>query len=415
MTSSPKAWAKGPTSWLLAGLLIHAFFLIALFSDFLRPLFNDASHTRRGFDFGIFYLAGQALAEGRDIYSVQGAFGFRYLPAFAFGIGRFFAFFQPLTAYYLHLCASELFLVANLCLTWRWVAEPRRGVALFMWLAFSPYFLELYMGQVSFWAASLIFYLIVGLDRNKQRWMGFVWAAALLVKPNALILIPGLLRLRALRILVIGLSVILVSSIPYFMVHPDSFTAFIQINTQGGHVKGALTHAGNLGLHAGLVSLIAKLAHRPLAELTTLGDLPVVGRIFIYLVQCIILLATLIATFHRRTTHHPVQLIALWMCSFFLLYKDIWEHHYVFLLPIMVALYAQSFPPKIIWVFILIALPTPFMFFDIEAGSYGAIDPEREWNIGTSLFYRSSKLLPLCYLWFALCRTSRPQKFQLGV
>ena len=187
---------RGPVPYLAAGLLIHAFFLAALSTDLLRPFFNDASHTRRGFDFGVFYLAGQALAEGRDIYSVSGAFGFRYLPAFAL-IASLFSHFQPLTAYLLHLCCTELFLATNLYLTWRWVEEPRRGLALFMWLAFSPYFLELYMGQVSFWAASLLFWLIVGLHSGRQWTASFCWAGALLVKPNALILVPALLKLRA--------------------------------------------------------------------------------------------------------------------------------------------------------------------------------------------------------------------------
>lgn len=403
MTPSTQAWTKRPHPWLFAGLLIHAFFLIALFNDFLRPFFNDSSHSHRGFDFAVFYLAGQALAEGRDIYSVQGAFGFRYLPAFALVVGRFFALFQPLTAYILHLCCSELFLAVNLWLTWRWVDESRRGCAVFMWLAFSPYFLELYMGQVSFWAASLIFWLIVGLDKGKSRWTGLFWAAALLVKPNALILAPGLLRLRAFRILALGLLISLLSSIPYFMLHPDSFSAFIHSNTQGGHVKGALTHAGNLGLQGGLVSLIAKLSERPLAELTTLNDLPLGGRVVIYFAQIIILAAALIATV-RSTSSQSTQLLSLWICTFFLIYKDVWEHHYVFLLPIMVALYAQSYVPKLLWVFALIALPTPFILFDVEPGVYGAIDPEREWGIGISLLYRSSKLLPLALLWFFLIR-----------
>ena len=403
MLSPAKAWTKGSTRWLAVGLLVHAFFLFALFNDFLRPFFNDASHTRRGFDFGIFYLAGQALAEGRDIYSVQGAFGFRYLPAFAFTVGRFFATFQPLTAYYLHLFCSELFLVINLWLTWRWVDEPRRGVALFIWLAYSPYFLELYMGQVSFWAASLIFWLIVGLERDQGKWSGIFWAGALLVKPNALILAPGLFRLRAFRVLGIGLLISLFSSIPYFLLYPDSFTAFFQINTQGGHIKGALTHAGNLGLQGALVSLSAKLSHRPLAELTTLHDLPTFARMLIYLSQITILVISCIATMRYRENHF-VQLISLWLCTFFLIYKDIWEHHYVFLLPIIVALHAKSFHPKLLWVFALIALPTPFILFDVAPGTYGAIDPEREWGLGVSLFYRSTKLLPLAYLWFLLCR-----------
>ena len=392
---------RGPVPYLVAGLLIHAFFLAALGTDLLRPLFNDASHTRRGFDFGVFYLAGQALAEGRDIYSVSGAFGFRYLPAFAL-IASFFAHFQPLTAYFLHLCCTELFLAANLYLTWRWVEGPRRGLALFMWLAFSPYFLELYMGQVSFWAASLLFWLIVGLHSDRRWAAGFCWAGALLVKPNALILSPALLRLRAWHVLVLGLLVGLLTSLPYLFLHPDSLAAFFAANIHGSPVQGALTHAGNLGLQGGLVSVVAQLAGRPLAELTTLADLPLAGRAVIYGSQAAILVAALVATWRGRDT---LPLLALWMCTFFLVYKDVWEHHYVFLQPVLVGLYAHSSSPKLLWIFAFIALPTPFVLFDIEPGVYGPIDPERTWGLAVSIAYRSTKLIPLGYLWYGLYRT----------
>ena len=392
---------RGPVPYLVAGLLIHAFFLAALGTDLLRPLFNDTSHTRRGFDFGVFYLAGQALAQGRDIYSVSGAFGFRYLPAFAL-IASFFAHFQPLTAYFLHLCCTEICLAANLYLTWRWVAEPRRGLALFMWLAFSPYFLELYMGQVSFWAASLLFWLIVGLHSDRKWAAGFCWAGALLVKPNALIFIPALLKLRAWHVLVLGLLIGLLTSLPYFLLYPASLAAFFATNIHGSSVQGALTHAGNLGLQGGLVSVVAQLAGRPLAELTTLADLPLVGRTVIYCSQAAILVAALVATYRGRAA---LPLIALWMCTFFLVYKDVWEHHYVFLQPILVALYAHSGASKLLWIFAFIALPTPFVFFDIEPGVYGPIDPERTWEPVVSLAYRSTKLIPLGCLWSGLCRT----------
>ena len=392
---------RGPVAYLAAGLLIHAFFLAALGTDLLRPLFNDASHTRRGFDFGVFYLAGQALAEGRDIYSVSGAFGFRYLPAFAL-IASFFAHFQPLTAYFLHLCCTELFLAANLYLTWRWVAEPRRGLALFMWLAFSPYFLELYMGQVSFWAASLLFWLIVGLHSDRKWTAGFCWASALLVKPNTLIFIPALLRLRAWRVLALGLLAGSLTSLPYFLLYPDSLATFFAANIHGSPIQGALTHAGNLGLQGGLVSVVAQLAGRPLAELTTLADLPFAGRAVIYGSQAAILVAALVATWRSRDA---LPLLALWMCTFFLVYKDVWEHHYVFLQPILVALYAHSGASKLLWIFAFIALPTPFVFFDIEPGVYGPIDPERTWEPVVSLAYRSTKLIPLGCLWYGLGRT----------
>ena len=392
---------RGSVPYLVAGLLIHAFFLAALGTDLLRPLFYDASHTRRGFDFGVFYLAGQALVEGRDIYSVSGAFGFRYLPAFAL-IASFFAHFQPLTAYLLHLFCTELFLAANLYLTWRWVEKPRQGLALFMWLAFSPYFLELYMGQVSFWAASLLFWLIVGLHSERRWAAGFCWAGAFLVKPNALILAPALLRLRAWRVLIMGLLAGLLTSLPYFLLHPNSLAAFFAANVHGAPVQGALTHAGNLGLQGGLVSVVAQLAGRPLAELTILADLPFAGRAVIHGSQAAILAAALVATWRGRDT---LPLLALWMCTFFLVYKDVWEHHYVFLQPVLVGLYAHSGSPKFLWIFAFIALPTPFVLFDIEPGVYGPIDPERTWGLAVSIAYRSTKLIPLGCLWYELYRT----------
>ena len=77
------------------------------------------------------------------------------------------------------------------------------------------------------------------------------------------------------------------------------------------------------------------------------------------------------------------------MCTFFLLYKDVWEHHYVFLQPVLVGLYAHSRFPKLLWIFAFIALPTPFVLFDIEPGVYGPIDPERTWEPAVSIAYRS--------------------------
>ena len=271
-----------------------------------------------------------------------------------------------------------------------------------MWLAYSPYFLELYMGQVSFWAASLLFWLIVGLHSGRQWTASCYWAGALLIKPNALILSPALLKLRVWRVLVLGLLVGLLTSLPYFFLYPDSLAAFLAANIYGAPVQGALTHAGNLGLQGGLVSIVAQLAGRPLAELTTLADLPFAGRAVIYGSQAAILVAAAVATYRGRDT---LTLLALWMCTFFLVYKDVWEHHYVFLLPVLVGLYAHSGSPKLLWIFAFIALPTPFILFDIEPGVYGPIDPERTWGPAVSIAYRSTKLIPLGCLWYGLCRT----------
>ena len=153
------------------------------------------------------------------------------------------------------------------------------------------------MGQVSFWAASLLFWLIVGLHSGRQWTASFCWAGALLVKPNALILVPALLKLRASRVLGLGLLAGSLTSLPYFLLHPDSVAAFFAANIHGAPVQGALTHAGNLGLQGGLVSVVAQLAGQPLAELTTLADLPLAGRAVIYGSQAAILVAALVATY----------------------------------------------------------------------------------------------------------------------
>jgi hypothetical protein len=393
-----------PLGWIAAGVVVHLLFLAGLFAEGPRLFFNDASHTRRGFDFAVYYLAGQAFAAGEDVYGVEGGFGFRYLPAFAYTVGRFFALFPPRAAYLVYLLCTELLLLANLWLTWRWTQEPgRRGVALFMWLAFTPFFLELYMGQVSFWAASLLFWLLGALSRGDARAAALTLSGAALIKPNALILAPALLALGQYRVLAACALALFLTSVPYFLVHPQGWSAFLDLNLGQGHFQGALTHAGNLGLVGGLVSLCAKVSGLPLASLSALSDLPLWGRFLVHGVQAAVLASALLASFALRPWD-PIRLLCLWLTTYFLLYKDVWEHHYVFLLPVLIALYVRTPSPKLLYIFIFLALPTPFFLFDVQPGAYGPIDPERHWSLPISLLYRSFKLIPTLALWLWLCR-----------
>lgn len=399
--------SQRPTLWLGVGLAVHLLFAAALFGDWLRPLFNDASHTRRGFDFGVFYLAGQALSQHRDIYSVEGAFGYRYLPVFAQTLGRLYAQFTPLTSYHMHLAISEVLLCVNLWLTWRQSPHTLlRAKAVCMWLAFSPLFLEMYMGQVSFWAASVLFWLLLGLQSQQLNGPGLLWAISILVKPNMLILLPALIRLRQYRTLFVGLSCAILASIPYFLIHSNALESFVQTNLYSGHFKGALTHAGNIGLWGGLVSLGAHCAQAPLSELSSLADLPLWAAAPAYIAPLLCLGLALFVSWRAPSQDSTLHL-CLWMTTYFLAYKDVWEHHYVFLLPVLIALYLRDSDMRLLCIYAALALPTPFVFFDIQPGVYGPIDPERTWNAATSVIYRSAKLVPTIALWIYIARQLR--------
>ena len=399
--------SQKPMLWLSIGFAMHLLFVAALFGDWLRPLFNDASHTRRGFDFGVFYLAGQALLQHQDIYAVEGAFGYRYLPVFAQTVGRLYAQFPPLYSYHLHLAISEILLCTNLWLTW---SQPLntllRARAVCMWLAFSPLFLEMYMGQVSFWAASALYWLLLALKDRQSNRSAFLWATSILVKPNMLILLPAFVRLRQYRTLLIGLGFSTLASIPYFLTNPSSLGSFIQTNFHSGPFKGALTHAGNIGLWGGLVSIGAHYAHAPLSQLSSLADLPLWAAAPAYMAPFLCGLFALFASWRARSRDVTLHL-SLWMTTYFLVYKDVWEHHYVFLLPVIIALYLRDSDIRLLCIYSTLAVPTPFVFFDIQPGIYGPIDPERTWNAATSIIYRSAKLAPTIALWIYISRRLR--------
>jgi hypothetical protein len=384
---------------LAGGLAVHLLYLLSLHQGWLNLLFNDASHTEQGYDFQVYYLAGKALLEGRDPYAVEGAFGFRYLPAFAHTVARAFALLPPLAAYLGYLLVSELILAADLWLTWRWApAGLARSVAICMWLVPTPLYLELYMGQVSFWAASLLFWLFCLLGRGNTRGAALAWVGAVLIKPNALLLLPAFLRQRRwLPLGTCGLAV-LCTSLPHFLLYPGSWGLFLRANLGASQVEGALTHAGNLGLWGALVSLVAKTAGLSLSGLSSLADLPLWGQGLVLLGPAAVVAISLWATL-RGGDREPLLPYTLWLAAFFLVYKDVWEHHYVFLLPVLVVLYLRCPGPWLLAALVLIALPTPLVFLDLYPGTKGNIDPERAWSAWSSLCYRGTKLIPATGLW----------------
>jgi hypothetical protein len=98
----------------------------------------------------------------------------------------------------------------------------------------------------------------------------------------------------------------------------------------------------------------------------------------------------------------------MWILAYFLTYKHIWEHHYVMMLPVFVMLFWQCtvrrnvlrLSPKIFWtVFIIVALPTPFLLID-KAKVF--VDPEFYWTTAESLVFHAAKPVATLVLFVAL-------------
>ncbi|MEE3233519.1 MAG: glycosyltransferase family 87 protein [Candidatus Latescibacterota bacterium] len=392
------------------GITLHLAFLYSLSNDWLRPLFYDSSHTPRGFDFKLFYAAGEAVSNGTSIYDVKGAFGYRYLPLFAFSFGQIYAKFSFLTAYLIHIAISELFLLVNIYLTSCWTTNLTiRARAIFMWLGFSPFFLELYMGQVSFWACSILFFMLGSLRNKNSFRTGTLWSIAILIKPNTLLLAPVFLFLKRWYILFGSIFSICIISAPFFYLDSGSISHFLQTNLSPTQFKGALTHAGNIGLMGLIVSMSAKISNLPLSGLSHIKQLPLWSSVLIYSIPIFVCIINFFAakySFSKRPELH----VSLWITTFFLIYKDVWEHHYVFILPIIIFLYIYYEEKYLIFIYIVLALPTPFILFDVESGIYGPIDPERSWTILQSIIHRSTKLIPTLVLWLWIIKRMFIQK-----
>ena len=61
------------------------------------------------------------------------------------------------------------------------------------------------------------------------------------------------------------------------------------------------------------------------------------------------------------------------MTAYFLIYHQVWEHHYVMLLPVLVVMYQRKASPLVLGLFCLIAIWTPYRLFD--PGGLAASDP----------------------------------------
>src|SRR5258708_15676806 len=377
------------TSWIIlacAGLL-HVGLLIGWrFQTPLVPYFCDATVLSggRGLDFYSIYQAGYNARHGQDIYEgdptratvvVPYFTPYRYLPPVAYTLGAALSLLPPLTAYKLWvvlveltllLCAGASFFVAR--------ADPDLGVRLAaMWLVFSPYYVEVLMGEFWVMQGGMIFGMVlmasgtlIGTDptlrvspsASRVSLFDTVWVVSVIWKINTVVFVPVLARLRRWRAIGAGGLITAAVTLPYFAIFPAHWRDFVA-NNFGSTVSGH--ELGNLGFRQLVYELLAVLGAD--ATVQRLAQIGVVGMI---------VLAALALTFWPRAGQPaPATLLSLWLVTFFLISPQVWEHHYVMLLPALVVACRQRPGWLLAGLWLLLALPTPFCFTDLQPAIAG--------------------------------------------
>ena len=393
--------------WLLgAAIVIHLLMMASLFWGYLNPFFSDSDSLPQGTDFFAIYEAGRSAAENRSLYSYD-FFDtsvtpyhqpYRYIPFFAYAFAVPVNALPPWWAYWGWVTLYELLLVANAYATWRIAGRGRWAlIGAGMWFVFTPFYLEQYMGQFSFLMATMLFWVGIGVVRGREAVAGLPWLVSLVTKSNSAVLAPLFLRLGWWRSLVGG-ALLLSLNVPYFIARPDDLELFYRANfpglLSGAEQQFAAFQPGDLGAVAfirnSLLTLEPASTGVPVALLLATG---VVG-------------CSLAATFLARK-FDALALFAIWISAFFLFYDDVWEHHYVMLLPVLVLLVAfrPSVRPWALLVFVFVALPTPYLLLTQVWGTRLVPDPafytasQEAWPAWGVVLHHAAKPVPVFALW----------------
>lgn len=426
----------------------HVVMMGSLFWGYLNSLFDNTDLHLQGVDFFSIYEAGHRALENRSVYaessgaSVVAAASpceayraaasagdpeafqrllsctfasppgsqetpdapvtpyhawYRYLPFTAYTVALPWNALSPWDAYWGWVALNELLLVINAYLTWRVAGRGTWGVlAAAAWFVFTPFYVEMYMGQFSFLMATALLWTGIGLARGRERIAGPSWVASLLLKSNSGVLSPQFLRLRWHWSL--GAAVVLVGlNLVYFAFRPEDFEWFYKSN-----ISSVLEDPGSriAAYNPGDLGAVAFLRNTFLTTDAEATNSPVVYQ---GTFAAVVLALSLAATFLART-HDGLGVFAIWISAFFLTYA-IWEHHYVMYLPVLALLVAlrPAARPWALFAFVLVALPTPYWLLE-NIWNTGPlprtlISHQDVWPAWGVILYHASKPLPVLVLW----------------
>jgi hypothetical protein len=301
-----------------------------------------------------------------------------------------------------------------------------------MWLLHAPFYLELYMGQFSFVQGALLFVMLVAalrsepstsviarsdsdeaisidLPSSRKRSVTFdlAWVGSVLWKQNTALLSPLMVRLSRWHALALLVLLLALTAAPYFALVPGSLDAFL-VNFRG---EPPWFQLGNLGFRQLVFD-----AQWSLGDVLGI-EWPAESYQVVQWTVVAVIAGVGLALLLLDPRPDVVLHVSLWMTAYFFLYHHVWEHHYVMLLPVLVALMMRAArpgaprlrgprPSPLLWVlYALLALPTPFYAIDPQ-GQVAVLDAMR-WTpirpLWQDLWYHSSKALPalVLYGWLA--------------
>lgn len=389
---------------LIAAVVIHALFIVSLVSPghFLNPLFPEGAHNLgegQGSDFYAFYQAGRYVLDGEDIYQrpmddpdrvVPYGYFYRYLPFVAYTLGVAVNAFPPRVAYWIWVLVVEAVLLLSIRGTRRMTSDDDLFACLTaMWLMYTPFYIEQYMGQLTFVMAALTFAFALAHLRGRAGAADGWWCASVVIKHLTVLYVPILLRLRKYRTVAVAAAAVIVATVPYMLLRQQGFGHFT-------HDNFSLTlnpYPGNLGAVAFFMVLKMRFFPGASEALAYLGPVKLsVTRVGVALIMGVPALVGLWVTF-RRKPFDFLESLALWTTVYFFAFREVWEYHYVLLLPIFVLLYART-RARVLWgIYALAAAPTLFVFYDVPVEQ-----PQGVWNAFEHTLNHGFKLIPVVWL-----------------
>ncbi|MFX1370059.1 MAG: glycosyltransferase family 87 protein [Promethearchaeota archaeon] len=377
----------------------------------LNFLFYDTQYlVGQGADFFSYYQAGFNLMTGLDCYAIPETlavpylYQYRYLPYFAYTFGAFVNLLPPINAYWLWIGILTVSLWLAVFRTWFLAKALNRPswegrMAMGMWLVFSPTYIELYLGQVTLFAAILLFFALTTTSfakgSNGGGAMTIFWTLSSLTKLIPFLIGPVLLGAGRVRHVLVAALVTLfaIFAVPAGL---EGLRYFLDFNT--ARSLYIIPYPGDHSLKMLLYYL--------------LGEPGFDFRIITGLLVGVFLMVATFATIYSRD---------VWTCAmifstiYFFIMTDVWEHHYTFILPLLILAWIRGQPEgKMRWVpfalVLLLSIPILPMiqFFSGLSPEINPIALAPVWQI----VYHSSKVVPslIFFGWLLLVAYGSPRE-----